>query len=237
VYCAEGVDHGGKALNLVLADGASLVPQHRPDLLGGVTVLVGKGQAALRGEDGTVKTEPADLTLIPNYAWCHRGPNQMVIWFPKTVELAEVPPPPTIASTSRISASHTWDADTNDAVSDLVLPRDSNDHSIPRFTWWDHRGTAEWIQYELKQPTRVSAVEVYWFDDTGRGSCRVPQSWKLLVRLGEEWVPVKTESEFGVARDKFNRVEFEPLTTGALRVEVQLQPNFSGGILEWAVRP
>jgi hypothetical protein len=36
-----------------------------------------------------------------------------------------------------------------------------------------------------------------------------------------------------VARDRFNVVEFEPVATTALRVEVQLQANFSGGVLEW----
>jgi hypothetical protein len=38
---------------------------------------------------------------------------------------------------------------------------------------------------------------------------------------------------FGVQRDQFNRVTFTPVTTTALRLEVQLQPKFSVGILEW----
>ena len=52
--------------------------------------------------------------------------------------------------------------------------RSSDDQEIPRFTWWDHRGTAEWVQYDFAKPTTVSTVSVYWFDDTGRGGCRVP---------------------------------------------------------------
>jgi hypothetical protein len=35
--------------------------------------------------------------------------------------------------------------------------------------------------------------------------------------------------------DQYNRVTFEPITTSALRIEAQLQPNWSGGILEWQV--
>jgi len=31
----------------------------------------------------------------------------------------------------------------------------------------------------------VKACEVYWFDDTGRGQCRVPESWKLLYCDGD----------------------------------------------------
>ncbi len=33
--------------------------------------------------------------------------------------------------------------------------------------------------------------------------------------------------------DQFNRCTFDPITTEVLRLEVQLQPNWSGGILEW----
>jgi hypothetical protein len=80
-------------------------------------------------------------------------------------------------------------------------------------------------------------VEVYWFDDTGRGRCRTPQSWKLLYRDGDAWKPVPTDGEFPVAKDRYNRLEFAPLTTDALRIEAQLQPEFSAGILEWRVLP
>ena len=91
------------------------------------------------------------------------------------------------------------------------------------------------MQYDLAEPTTVSRVEVYWFDDTGRGQCRVPRSWKLLYRDGDEWTPVKTSAEFGTSKDRFVEVEFAPVTTDALRIEVELQPQFSGGILEWRV--
>lgn len=236
VYCVEGADHGGRVLNLVLPDEVQLTPEHRADLLGGVTVLCGEAPAAIRGEDGAVQTSVVPITLIPYYAWCHRGANEMAVWLPKRVELAHVPPPPTIASNSRAAASHCWPPDSTAALNDLVEPANSNDHSIPRFTWWDHRGTAEWLQYHFERPTAVSAVEVYWFDDTGRGACRVPQSWQLLYRDGQQWKPVETQDSLGVERDRYNVVRFAPVTTDGLRIEVQLQPNFSGGVLEWKVR-
>ena len=86
---------------------------------------------------------------------------------------------------------------------------------------------------EFDQPHRFSQAELYWFDDTGQGSCRVPASWQLLYRDGQQWRPVQATSAYGVAKDRLNAVSFEPVTTTALRVEVQLQPNFSGGVLEW----
>jgi hypothetical protein len=135
-----------------------------------------------------------------------------------------------------VSASHCFENDTVEAMIDGLEPKNSNDHDIPRFTWWDHRGTAEWVQYDFGQAREVAAVEVYWFDDTGNGSCRVPASWKVLYREGESWKPVAGSSPCTVKLDAYNRVTFKPVRTTGLRLEVQLQPNFSGGILEWKVK-
>ncbi|MHB8897126.1 MAG: glycoside hydrolase family 127 protein [Thermoguttaceae bacterium] len=235
VYCIEGADHDGSVREMWLADNLELAPEHRSEMLGGVTVLKGEASAVYRSEDGTVRSRPKGMTMIPYYAWCHRGANEMVVWIPQSANDAVVPPLPTIAGTSRVSASHTWDADHAAALNDQAEPKSSNDHEIPRFTWWDHRGTSEWVQYDLAKPTKVSKVSVYWFDDTGRGQCRVPQSWKLLYRQGETWKPVETSSPLGTDKDKFIEVGFTPVETDGLRIEVQLQPQVSGGILEWKV--
>ena len=93
----------------------------------------------------------------------------------------------------------------------------------------------EWVEYEFKKPEIVSAVEVYWFDDTGRGECRVPVSWRALYRKGNEWIPVVNKNSYGVEKDKYNRVIFEPIQTTGLRLEIQLQEKFSAGIHEWKV--
>ena len=134
------------------------------------------------------------------------------------------------------SASHCFAEDTVDALSDGAIPENSNDHDLPRLTFWDHRGRAEWVQYDFPQPEKISETAVYWFDDTGSGQCRVPASWRLLYKSGENWTPVRNTNNFTVKQDGWNRVEFLPVTTTALRLEVQLQPNFSGGILEWQVK-
>jgi hypothetical protein len=78
-----------------------------------------------------------------------------------------------------------------DALNDFIEPDSSSDQRIPRCTWWDHKGRREWVQYDFEKPTEVSAIEVYWFDDTGSGACRIPASWQLLARQGDDWVPVK----------------------------------------------
>lgn len=236
VYCVEGADHDGRVMDLFLPDDAGMKAEHRPDLLGGVTVIKATARSARRNAEGKVEAQSAGMTLIPNYAWCHRGANEMAVWLPRELAGATVAPMPTLASESRATASHSWQADHIEALGDQQEPKNSNDHEIPRFTWWDHRGSKEWVQYEFKKPASVSSVSVYWFDDTGRGQCRVPASWRLLYRDGGEWKPVEDASAYGVARDTYNKTAFKGVTTDALRVEVQLQDTFSGGILEWSVR-
>jgi hypothetical protein len=237
VYCVEGADHNGHALDLILPEDAQLTPEHRADLLGGVTVLTGQGLTAFRDEAGQPKSQPAKITMIPYYAWCHRGPNEMNVWLPRSLEGSTPRPAPTLASQSRISASHHWQNDDPSALNDQVLPKSSIDHEISRFTWWDHRGTTEWVQYDFAAAAKIAGVEIYWFDDTGRGQCKVPKSWKLLYRDGEAWKEVNATGVYGTAKDQFNVVNFEPVEAKALRIEVQLQPDVSGGILEWRVTP
>jgi hypothetical protein len=140
-------------------------------------------------------------------------------------------PPETIPATS----SHCWDGDTITALSDKLEPRNSNDQSIPRFTWWPRKGTAEWVQYDFKKPKKISGTAVYFFDDTGGGGCRIPKSWRLLYKDGNSWKQVSNAGSYGVEKNKFNSVTFSLVQTSALRLEVQLQQDFSSGILEWQV--
>jgi len=135
------------------------------------------------------------------------------------------------------TASHVFGSDTTTALNDGLDPKDSNDHSIPRFTWWPHKGTAEWVAYDFESPRKVSKAGVYWFDDrAGNGGCRAPASWNLLYQdTGGRWQPVTARGTYGVELNRFNTVEFEPVETTGLRLEAQLQKDQSGGILEWRV--
>jgi DUF1680 family protein len=136
-----------------------------------------------------------------------------------------------------VRASHCFEGDSVEAVVDQVLPRASNDRTVQRFTWWPHRGSAEWIEWDLGKARRLSRVGVYWFDDTGVGQCRLPASWRLLYRSDDQWKPVIHTHPIEVEPDRFNQVTFNPVTTTALRLEVQLREGFSAGILEWQVSP
>ena len=136
-----------------------------------------------------------------------------------------------------LSASASHEHDLLEALCDNVLPASSSDHAVPRFTWWDHRGSVEWVQYDFAQPRRIGRSGVYWFDDSGSGHCRVPKSWRLLWLdpATREWRDVAGASGYGVAKDQVNLVEFPAVMTGAMRLEATLQPGESGGLLEWTV--
>jgi DUF1680 family protein len=86
VYCVEGADHDGEVRNLWLDDAVALTPERRPELLGGVTVLTGEASRAIADEDGQRTSRPDRVTMIPYYAWCHRGANELAVWLPRTPE-------------------------------------------------------------------------------------------------------------------------------------------------------
>jgi uncharacterized protein len=82
VYCAEAVDNSGKALNIVLPQTAKLEPEFRPDLLNGISVISGEALAGYFDQKSqTIQTKPQKLTVIPYYAWNHRGVGEMEVWF------------------------------------------------------------------------------------------------------------------------------------------------------------
>ncbi len=136
----------------------------------------------------------------------------------------------------RAKASYVNGGDTVSAMCDGLVPKSSADLTIPRFTWWDRKGTAEWVEYDFDETKSVSNVEVYWFDDSGIGECRVPTSWKLQYEKDGKWLDVSSKDTYGIAANCFNKVSFETVKTKKLRIEVQLQGKYSGGILEWAVK-
>ncbi len=91
VYCLESVDQPDVELfNVVLPPGNDLTAEHRPDLLGGVTVLKSKALG-----DGDA---PFALTAVPAYAWANRDPSAMLIWILKDPSRRKAASPPAAPS-------------------------------------------------------------------------------------------------------------------------------------------
>ncbi len=235
VYCVEWPDtETGIVHNLRLPDEAVLATEFLPELLNGVQVIKGRASALHLTDDGSeIEERVQEFTAIPYYAWAHRGKGEMLVWLARETRAARPLPPPTIASLSKVTASGGRNPE---AVNDQLEPENSIDHSIPYFHWWPQKGTTEWIQLDFPERRRVSRAEVYWFDDTGMGGCRVPASWRLLYREGTNWKPVLTGDAHGIERDVFNRVTFRAVETRALRLEIKLQDEFATGIHEWRIK-
>lgn len=101
VYCAEWPDNNGYVSNLVLDDTAVLTAEARPDLLNGVVVIKGEATAYLYRK-GKVTSRKQPLTLIPYYAWAHRGKGEMAVWLARRKDKARVIPESGMASTAQV---------------------------------------------------------------------------------------------------------------------------------------
>jgi DUF1680 family protein len=234
VYAAEWPDNeGGHVRNLVVPNDSTLTAEFKPDLLNGVVVIKGNAVSLAYNQQGTIEKKEQTFTAIPYYAWANRGQGEMTVWIPNSETNARPQPFPTVASTSKVTTSGGQYAR---AINDQNEPKSSRDPSNSYFHWWPKKGTTEWVEYAFNQPTSVSEVVLYWFDDTGTGQCRVPKSWRILYRDGSEWKAVETSEAFGVDKDRFNRVTFKQVTTAGLRLEVTLQQDWSAGIQEWRVK-
>jgi uncharacterized protein len=223
LYTLEAPDNpDGKVRDLVLPRDTKLTAEYKPALLKGVEVIQGRAVALSYDAQGNVLKKQQPFTAIPYYAWANRGRGQMMVWIPETEAAAKPAPfltPRVTASPSRRSPLAVNDGDESTS-----------------FDWWPKKDTTEWVEYAFEKPSTVSSAELYWFDDTGRGEVRVPASWRILYRDGDQWKPVESSSSYGVEKDKYNKLTFQPVTTSALRLEVTMQPNWSAGITEWKIK-
>ncbi len=94
VYCAEFPDNEGFDIRSILVnqqprfsvqDKNIDVKTNTKDASYGVKALVTKAQTLSFEKNGTLETKDVDLTLIPYYAWNHRGPGNMMVWLPQDV--------------------------------------------------------------------------------------------------------------------------------------------------------
>ncbi|MBN2137623.1 MAG: glycoside hydrolase family 127 protein [Sedimentisphaerales bacterium] len=232
VFCLEGPDNGGKVLDLMIPDEAELKSEFRGDLLGGVVVITGEAGLTKRAIDGQiVPAGKKPFTAIPYYAWAHRGRGQMTVWPARTPEASRPAPADTLTYISKTSASFVHVS--LDAIKDQAIPADSADSSSLQLDFWPHKGTTEWLLFEWEEEHEISSVKAYFFDDTGRGECKVPESWKVLYRdENGDFQAVTTQGDYTAEKDKFNKATFQGVKTSAVKIEIKLQKGFSAGVQE-----
>jgi len=55
----------------------------------------------------------------------------------------------------------------------------------------------------------------------------------VLYLKNGEWKEISTYGKYPVLKDEFTTIEISNVKTKSMKLEVKLQENFSGGILEW----
>ena len=107
--------------------------------------------------------------------------------------------------------------------------------AIPVFTWSGSRGPTQWVQYTFPTEEEVSRVEVFWTSGPADGVTGPPKSWRLLYQDGKQWKEVAAQGEYGVSPNAFTALEFAPVKTLAMRVEVTMEADATVGLAEWRV--
>ena len=244
VYCLEGRDQAHSTVfdKSVRLD-APIRADYRADKLNGIVELSGEAEEV--EADGSVR--PVAFKAIPYSTWNNRGSDEMEVWIPGSPAYAHVKPQPTIASRAKtlfFRSAIQKDAPETAAVegeawgvNDQWEPRRSSDISKPYHYWWLKQGTEESIAYEFDKPETVSNVQVYWLDfDHYDGDFRVPASWRLFYKTDDgNWKEVDGHSAYECARDRYNSVDFKPVSTTGLKILAKLQQGKSGGVIEWKV--
>jgi len=235
VYCAEHPDNHFDIMGALL----NQTPQFilgKGEIAGTpIQTLTTSAQTLNFNKQGKLEALDQTLTLIPYYAWCHRGSGKMRVWLPQDLNATNPSQPATLASQSKVTTSSEVPA--LSSINDRLVPKDENDRSVPYTHWWPKKACTEWLAYEFPQESTVQSATVYWYDDGPWGGCRVPKSWRILYRDAQgQWQPVSGADNYPVDKGAACTVNFNPVKTRALRLEVELPDDNAAGLFEWIVR-
>ena len=244
VYCAEFKDNNFDIMhiihnqnpqfevipnvdfNITAADGAHTYK---------ITQLATNVQQLAFDKQGKLTTADARLTLIPYYAWCHRGSGNMKVWIAQDLKATRPSEPATLASMSKIQASTRTAALTS--INDRLVPKNGNDRSIPYYHWWPKNNSTEWITYTFPEEATIQSSTVYWFDDQPWGGCSTPESWKIYYKdASGNWQEVANADNYPTVKGSACTVNFDPVKTKEVKLEVKLPEKLSSGVFEWSVK-
>ena len=91
VYCAEWPDNAFNLHTVLLPRRPEFTATEVNGLpLSGIRALTASAQVLSYAPSGLLDVKPAILTLIPYYAWAHRGKGQMAVWLPQDVSAVSV---------------------------------------------------------------------------------------------------------------------------------------------------
>ena len=242
VYCAEWPDNDFDIMGALVNQSPKMTVEdgtlHAKDKkVADYYIKVIKTDAQLLSFDkqGRLNTKDVKLSLIPYYAWCHRGSGKMRVWLSQDLSSSRPEQPATLASLSKVTAS--TPAASLSAVNDRLVPKDGTDRSMPYYHWWPKQGVTEWIAYEFPEASTVQSSTVYWYDDGPWGGCRVPKAWRIFFKNDNgEWQSVSGADKYPTTKGTACTVNFEPVKTKAIKIEIDLPSENSAGLFEWSVK-
>ena len=236
VYCAEHPDNSFDIMGALINQNPQFT-LGKGEIAGTpVQTLTTSAQTLNFNKQGKLEAQDQTLTLIPYYAWCHRGSGKMRVWLPQDLNATNPSQPETLASQSKVSSSSER-MPALSAINDRLVPKDENDRSVPYTHWWPKKDCTEWLGYEFPQEATVQSATVYWYDDGPWGGCRVPQSWRILYQDQQgQWQPVSGADAYPTDKGSACTVNFDPVKTKALRLEVTLPADNAAGLFEWSIR-
>jgi len=235
VYCAEHPDNTFDIMGALINQDPQFTIGKGEIAGTPILTLITDAQTLDFNKQGKLETTDQTLTLIPYYAWCHRGSGKMRVWLPQDLNATNPSQPATLASKSKVTTSSPVPAISS--INDRLVPKDENDRSIPYTHWWPKNGTTEWLSYEFAEPSTVQSSTVYWYDDGPWGGCRVPQSWRILYLDDQgQWQPVSGADGYPTDKGTACTVNFDPVNTKSLRLEIVLPNDNSAGLFEWIVK-
>lgn len=89
VYCAEWADNDFDVFHFILNKNTTFTVNDKPELLGGIKEVTANGLVFTTDDHGKVTVDNKIITLIPYYAWCHRGPGKMIVWMASGLEVMD----------------------------------------------------------------------------------------------------------------------------------------------------
>ncbi|MBT8044837.1 MAG: glycoside hydrolase family 127 protein [Verrucomicrobiae bacterium] len=232
VYCLEAIDNQGQRTDAIVLPDQATFTTRKSDKLGGIFTIHCDAEITTEprwGEPATSHAHP--LVAIPYYSWANRGAGYMDIWIARDPKHATPLPAKSLGTQAKVTTS-TNKPSAISALNDGRFGPRSNYRPTPHFTWGKNGRSTQWVQYDWEKPQSVSRTAVYWATDLRqqvywgkrvRGRDLVmPASWRVLYRDDKDWKPVAAEKSFTLRIDQPNIIHFPPVSTSALRLEVNM---------------
>ena len=137
-----------------------------------------------------------------------------------------------IASEATVSASYTsqYDKDGIAHLTDGVISYAED----PRNRWSNYSNPArtqkETITFDFGRTVSCAYLMVHFYDD--EGNTRLPKSVSAEYYNGKEWVTVKNQACSAIAKNTATTIEFDKVSTTAIRLVLTPQSNKAIGITE-----